>query len=149
MSYVITPRHTFLQATNYDANLGEYRVKSLLGTNQQRFTFQIPSDFSSIQSFIVLGNVSPGAALTNRDIDFYFEYHTENQIYNQGSTSDTTTVYDLSSYSNKTYGFDFTTLLQTKILARYILGMRIDHKTIGGPIRYFGIELIYYPKQGE
>jgi len=147
MSHIILPRHEFLQCTNYDSNLGNYRAKDIVATGGQRFTFQIPYPLKAIKSIKLLGNVSAGAAGVDRDIDFYFSWHQPGQAYDAGNTSDTTTLYNLSAYANKTYSFNFTSIL-TGLVSHDLLGLFVDHIAIGGAIRYFGIELIYYPIEG-
>lgn len=140
MSYLIYKTANFLP--DQDGNLGTYRIKSQIGSVQFRYTFAIPMDFKKLISAKLLGNVSAGAAQTNRDIDLFINSHQEGEVENQKTTSDTTTLYDLSAFANKTYGLVFTSLIPTPT-AGDTVGINVDHNGIGGTIFYFRLELIY------
>lgn len=138
----ITYKSKFYNATNYDGNLGNFRVKSQIGTATFRYTFQLPHDLKNIISAKLLGNISAGAAQSGRDIDIFIDAHQEGQAYNQKTASDVSSTYDLSSSSGLTYAFDITSLIPTPT-AGDLVGLAVDHNAIGGTIYYFGIELIY------
>lgn len=129
---------------DHDGNLGTYRVKSQLGSVQFRYTFAIPDDFRSLISAALKGNVSPGAAGIGRDIDLFVSAHGDGEVENEKTASDTTTTYDLSAFSNKTYSLGLTSVINALgVSGGDSVGVNVDHNGIGGTIFYFRLELIY------
>ena len=124
------------------SNIGYYDALAVAPSSDGFFNFAMPSDLSSIYDIRLLGVISPGAALTNRDIDLYSDYASIAENYSTHSQSDTTSTYDLSTYSDKIYGFDLSGIV-TNIVADDLLGIRVAHNDIGGAIRYLGIRLKY------
>jgi hypothetical protein len=141
MSYL--PFKSFQVTVDHDANLDNYRVKSQIGTVTFRHTIQLPWDLKGLISVKLVGNISAGAAQAARDIDRYVSAHQIGEVVNQKSASDTTTLFDLSTFSNKTYGFEFSNLIPAPT-AGDIVGLQQDHNAIGGTIYYFQIQGIYY-----
>ena len=141
MSYL--PFKSFQVTVDHDGNLDNYRIKSQIGSVTFRYTFQLPWDLKGLLSVELVGNVSNGAAQASRDIDRYVSAHQIGEVVNQKSASDTTTTFDLSASSNKTYGFNFTSLIPAPT-AGDIVGLQQDHNSLGGTIYYFQIQGIYY-----
>ncbi|NHJ39634.1 MAG: hypothetical protein FK731_06325 [Asgard group archaeon] len=143
MTYLTPPKTVFLSSPVFDNELGNYKTLNVPASGDGYFNFKIPSKANLITSLKLLGNISAGAAQTARNIDFYFEYHAEGEPYNQHSDSDTTSTYDLSAFSGKTYGFELKDKMSS-LNANDLVGIFIDHSSIGGDINYFGIELTYH-----
>jgi len=131
-----------ITSTDYANVLGNFRTRTIGATGSHRFTFRLPDDLRSLIKAELLTNVSALAAGTDRDIDISIDAHQEGQTYNQKTVTDTTTLYDLSAYSGKTYSFNITSLLPTPT-AGDIIGVFIDNNGIGGGMDYFLIHLIY------
>lgn len=129
-------------SVDHDGNDDNYRIKSQSAGIAFRYTFSIPSDFTHLISATLYGNITPGAAQTDRDIDRYISAHQPGQVVNQKTASDTTTLFDLSTFANKTYAFEITTLIPTPT-AGDIVGLKQDHGPIGGGVNYFQIALAY------
>jgi hypothetical protein len=137
-------KEVFLACTDYNANLGNYRTRSISATGGQRFAFPgIPEDFNSLVSIYLVGIVSSGADGSGKDIDIYTDYGGNNELYNIHTESDTTSTYDLTGQTNKrTNVIDLSTVL-TNLGAGDSIGLFVDHKGIGGAINYIGIQLKY------
>jgi hypothetical protein len=145
MAYLTRQEKIFLP--DQDGNLGTYRIKSQIGTVQFRYTFVVPSDYRSLILAKLDGDVSPGAAGTNRNIDLFISSHGDGEPENQKTASDTAGSYDLSAYSNKRYPLVFTSLLSVlNPSAGDTVGLNIDHNSIGGTIYYMDLILIYSRK---
>ncbi len=125
-----------------DANLGDHRVQNITGSGSHRFEFQIPADFLALEKLILILSPTAGAAGSGKDIDISSDYATFGEAFNFHSESDTTSVYDFTGETDQIVEFDITGIF-TSIGPRDICGIFVDHKTIGGSIRYFGIELEY------
>jgi hypothetical protein len=143
MTYL--PEKTFQVSINWDGNSDNYRIKSQIGSVQYRYTFKLPSDMrpNGLRSLKIFGNITPGAAQTDRDIDRFISAHQPGEVETAKIASDTTTLYDLSAFANKTYGFEMIDLIPSPT-AGDIVGLNMDHNGLGGSINYYLIEGIYY-----
>ncbi len=139
------PLATIFIPTDHDANLGNHRVQNISGAGSHRFEFQVPIDFAGVNSIKLYGAPSSGAAGSGKDIDLFSDYAGIGEIYNTHSQSDTTSTYDLTGFTDKIFGFDIQPLF-TDIQPSDFCGIFIDHKSIGGAIKYFGIIFIYVRK---
>jgi len=125
---------------DHDSNYGEYRVQSISGTGSFRFTFFIPHCLSVITHVHMICIVTASAAQAGRDIDLYSNYGADGELYNQNTEQDITSTYDLSAYPEKFHEFDIAHVFSS-IAAGDRCGIRVDHKSIGGYIRYLGIKV--------
>lgn len=130
-------------ATDYNANSGDSRVRAIAGTGGHRFSFPIPSDFNSLVSVYLVGEITSGAAGSGKDIDLSSEYGGMDQASNFYSETDTTTVYDFTGKSGqRTRAIDLSVVLNN-IAADQGVGVFVDHNGIGGSINYLWVELKY------
>jgi len=132
----------FFAATNYDANLGNYRVQTVGASSSQRFTFKIPQQAVTVISIQLVGIIAAGAAGSGKNIDLYSDYATIGETYNTHTQSSTTATYDFTGMTNKITAIDVTSLF-TAIAPDDVCGILVDHIAIGGNIYYLGIVLHY------
>lgn len=129
--------------TDYNANLGNIRVRSVAATGAYRFSFHIPNDFVTLVSCTAIGVISSGAAGAGKDIDLTSDYGAFGEAYNFHTESDTTTVYDFTGKANQwDEAIDLSVVL-SNLSAGDSVGIQIDHNGIGGAISYIGIKFIY------
>ena len=137
-------KEIFLAGTNYGANLGNIRVRSIGGSGGFRFTFKAPVDLVTVDSIVLIGIPTAGAAGAGKDIDLSSDYGALGEASNFHSESDTTTLYDLTGTSGQwTAVLDLTVVL-SQLAADDYVGIFVDHNGIGGAIRYAGIRLRYF-----
>lgn len=130
------------QRSDYNANLGKFRVRSIASSGSHRFTFIIPDDFVSLVSLHLIGVPASGAAQANRDIDIASDYGGTDELYFTHSESDTSVVYDLSGATDIIKHLDISSVF-TNISAGDSCGILVDHNSIGGTMNYIGIEVEY------
>ena len=134
--------HLFFIGCDYNANYGNYRVRSLAGTGGQRFTFHVPDNFSSLVSLNLIAICSSGAAGSGRDIDLFSEYGAIDEDYDTHSESNTSITYDFTGKTDKIIEIDISSVF-TSLDAGDYCGIFIDHNAIGGTLYYIGVELQY------
>ncbi len=132
----------FFPCPDYDSNTADYRTRAVGATAEQRFNFQIPSDFGTLVSVELCGMVSAGAAGSGKDIDLASDYAAVGEIYNQHSESDTGTTYDFTGLTYMWARIDLSPVFSA-LGAGDQCGVLVDHNGIGGTINYFGIILEY------
>jgi hypothetical protein len=118
------------------------RVRTLTSVADYEFNGAFPGDFNSIVKMVIRGFISSGAAGSGKDIDMSVELAGEGQVYNNRTASDTTTVYDLTGYTDSLYEFDISGLFSAAVAGDHF-GLLVDHNTIGGSIYYVDIVLEY------
>src|SRR4030042_2128184 len=134
-SKIVSTQVFFIAAP--DANYGDYRVQTILGTGSQRFTIAVPCNFISLVSARLI--FSPVATITGgKTVDLHSDYAKigENyQIHSEDSlgiaisgTQDTICSLDLSS-------------VLSSIAANDVVGILMALNTIGTSIKVFGIQL--------
>lgn len=135
-------RQIFYNATDYNNNNGSYRNRNIGGAGGHRFTWQIPDDFASLESLLLIGIISAGAAGASKDIDLTSEYALLGEVSNQNSETDNTTLYDFTGLSGRIGSIDLSTVFGS-LQANHFCGVFVDHNAIGGAISYLGIQLKY------
>jgi len=128
-------------APEYDGNQGNYRVKSIIAAGSERFTFMIPSDFTSLTSLVLVGFPSAGAAGASKDIDLYSDYAGVGQDAQTHQESDTTSLYTIPA-ANIIWEFNISGVFNSLSAGDYC-GILVDQKGIGGSVYYLGIRLKY------
>jgi hypothetical protein len=136
-----TPTKEKWFAPNHDGVIGNYRVKSLIGSGADRITFMIPHDFTSLTELVLVGITSAGAAGAGKDIDLYSDYAGAGEDAQTHQESDTTSTYTIPA-ANTMWEFDISGVFSSLSAGDYC-GVQIDHKSIGGTIYYLGIRLKY------
>jgi len=131
--------------SEYDADLGDFRVKNIAANAESRFTFRIPNDFFSLIKLVITGNPTAGAAGAGKNIDLFSDYATIGEPFNQNSESDTTTTYDFTGNTDQFIEIDLSVVFSS-ISAGDRCGLLLDHNAIGGIIRYLEIEIVYFTK---
>jgi hypothetical protein len=132
-------KHKFISGAEYNANFGNFRVRSIAGTGAFRFTFNVPLDFVSLVSIEAIG--IPAFTGDAKNIDLASDYGAIGETYNTHSESDTISTYS-GFVTNKVYALNLASVF-TALAAGDYCGVLIDHVTIGGSINYLGILLKY------
>jgi len=143
-------QHTHYATIEYDANYGYHRVNAISGTGSARFECKIPADFQSLVSFYLRGYPGTGTDGSGKNIDLNSEYGEPNELYNHYAEANTTATYDLTGTLDKlTNVLDLSVVasMLNQAMAKGSFGFFVDHKTIGGTIRYTDIELTYYRRK--
>lgn len=126
------------EASNYDGNLGDYRVQQIGGTGAHRFTFDIPNGFVSLVS-LVFRCVAAGTVV-DVDIDLASDYALPGENFAANSETDAGSVYSFTA--NEIAELDISPVFSS-LAAGQSCGVFVDHKGIGTTIRYLGIRMIY------
>lgn len=134
-------KHIFY-VINTDANVGDFRVRSVGAAGNFRITFLVPHDFTSLVSIGLVGIPTAGAAGAARDIDIESDYATFGEIYNTNSETNTTITYNLTGTADRITSLDISSVF-TGIAANDLCGFFFTHNAIGGTINYLGIVLRY------
>lgn len=133
----------FLSRTDYNANQGEFRTRSIGASGAHRFTFQIPEDLATLISLEAVGIPTAGAAGAARDIDLFSNYGAVGDLFNANAESDTGTTYDLTGTADRlTEVLDFAAVLSGAVPGDFC-GVQVDHNGIGGAIEYLGLFITY------
>lgn len=136
------PTRVVFIPVDHGSNFSVYRTRSVGSAGSWRLDFNVPYDFTSIVSLEIIGIVSAGAAGAAKNIDLTSEYGALNEVYNTHTSTDTTSTYDLTGYTNKFYNLNIAPLFPA-LAAGDFCGIFVDHKGIGGSIDYLGIRLRY------
>lgn len=134
-------RQVFINA-GYNANTDNYRVRNVIGGGGHRFSFHIPSDFVSLNSLLLVGIISAGAAGPGKDIDLFSNYALLGELNTQNAENDTLTTYDFTGLANRIGSIDLSVVF-SNLQANHFCGVFVDHNGIGGAISYLGILLNY------
>jgi hypothetical protein len=135
---------TLFIPADHDANLGDYRVRSVPGTGAHRFNVMFPTDLTTLNECKLVGIPSAAAAGSGKDIDLLSDYGAIGELYNQHSESDTTTTYDFTGKTDKLVQIDLMPVLSA-VAAGDLAGIQVDHNSIGGSMFYLGIVMRYTP----
>jgi hypothetical protein len=120
-----------------------YRSRSIAGSGNFNFIFQIPLDFIALVDAHLMCFPSAGASGTGKDIDLTTAYCNELlDAYNLYGGSDPTNTFDITGYANKRFQIRFTALLGS-VVAGSLGGVNVTHNAIGGAIDYIGIVIKY------
>lgn len=138
----VMAKEFFWGATDYNADMGSYRVRNIGGSGAHNFTFRFPVDFGAIVKLCLLAIPSAGAAGAARDIDLFSDYAAPGEPFNNHTQSDTTSTYDLTGTSGEIFELDIAPLF-TSASAFDVAGIEVDHNAIGGAIEYLGVLLRY------
>jgi hypothetical protein len=130
-----------IAATDYNTNNLNYRTRSVASTGSQRFTFIIPTDFTTLISMQLLASVSVGAAGPGRQISLISNYGKSNEEINLNIEINTLTL-DLTGMSNLHKEIDISSVF-TGIEAGDRCGLLVDHLAILGSIDYLSLKLRY------
>lgn len=133
-----TTKEVFFNATDYNVNVGDFRMRSIGGTASHRFTFAVPDDFVSLTSLELLA-VSNGTN-TGRDIDISSDYGAVGENYFNHSETDTTSTYDFTV--NEITALDISGIYSS-LAAGDFCGLFVDHNSVGFGINYLGIKMVY------
>jgi len=109
------------------------------GTNQTtNFSFEIPSDFSSVKRAVV--RLIPDSSFVSVDIDLTLGFGGTGELFTANSNTDTTTTYSFTS--DQISEIDISALF-TSVSASDSVGFELDHNAIGGTIHYTALILEY------
>ena len=133
-------KERFIAATDYNANIGDYRARSVGSTGNQRFTFSVPLDFDSLVAIDLIG--IPNGTNAAADIDISSEYAAAGQASDTHSESDTTSTYSLTS--GNIDALDVSGVFSS-LAAGDFCGLFVDHQGLGLTVNYLGIRLRYNP----
>jgi hypothetical protein len=148
MTYSPEVKKMFFQADPTTLNLGEYRVRGQSGTAAHRYNAYLPSDFKSLKKAVIWISIPPAVAGSGKDIDISSTYHKPGttDVFNENSESDTTTVYDLTGWDNRTYELDVSGVL-TSVTANTLVGVEVDNNSVGATTQTFGGYYEYYTEE--
>lgn len=140
----------FLAGTDYNSNLdteGDYRVRNIAGVGEHRFTIQIPSDVINLVDLWVVG--VPAATFVDQSFTYNSSFGTskENdqgpQDYDQFNG---TVTKNMSGTINKLVRFPIKEILTDggdTAQPGDMVGIRVDHNSIGTNIDYLGLIIGY------
>lgn len=130
-------KQVFLNATDYVANSGDYRVRSVGATGTFRFTFSIPFDYTTLISVELIG--FPGANGTTQSFTLNSDYGAIGEQYNVNSESNSIT----KTFTNgELMALDLSSVFSA-LSANDFCGVQVTHNSIGTSIDYIGILLKY------
>lgn len=137
-SIVGQDKFVFIAATDYSANVGNFRVRAVAGSGSYRFTFHVPFDFNSIVSAGLV--VIPAGDVVGGNIDLSTEYGAIGEVYNLNTETDTTSTY---SFTTNQLGLLSITTVLTGVAAGDYVGLLVNHLAIGTTLNYLGLLLRY------
>lgn len=129
-------------AIETSSTLDNQRVRNLLADGAFEFTFVVPPDFASLVSLQIFGTPTAGAAGSGKNIDLYSNYYGLDEPKNQHIESDIGTTYDFTGNTDQGIVIDLSNVF-SDLSADDSCGVKIDHETIGGGIRYTQIVMGY------
>ncbi len=131
-------KEIFYNATNYDANESNYRVRAIGGAGAFRFTFRVPHDFNAITDLVMVcipeGTVGPVS------IDLFSDYAAVGEDAQNHSESDL--AFTTSFVANQMTEYSITSVFSALAAGDYC-GILIDHQGIGTTVDYLGVRLRY------
>jgi len=133
----------WLNATDYDSDLGDFRVQTILANDQHRFTFAIPRDAAYITGLELVVIPTGGAAGAGKSITLNSDYGQPGELYTNHSASNTAT------YTIPAADTIFTLSLLPvfgSVAANDQCGVEVDHNAIGGSMYYLGVRIRYLPQ---
>jgi len=122
----------------YNNNLGDYRTRSLGGTANERITFRVPQDFSSLVDLYAI--LQPVGTVTAQDIDLTTDYALDTEAHDANSESDLSTLY---TFTAGVFGKIDLTGVFSSLEKNHNCGVNIDQNSIGTTINYLGIFMGY------
>jgi len=131
----------FFKADTNSSN-GSHRVRTITSSGAWRFEFKIPTDYSSLNSLVLIGIISAGADGSGKGIDWTSEYGGTGEDKAIHTESDTVQTFDLTGTTDQFYSFDISGVF-TSISAGDNCGLLVNHGGIGGDIDYIGVYIAY------
>ena len=122
--------------------LGNRPTKRVGASASGEFAFQVPVNYGSVISLVLLGIPQVAAAGAGKDIDIAADYAAAGETRTQHTANDTTTVYDLTGKGDVLWELDISGLFGS-LAAGDWAGLKVTHNAIGGAIDYLGIRLTY------
>jgi len=137
---LFTTRVLFIPAT-YDNVRGYFSVQRIGQNDSAHFNFVMPQDYISTVDFLLVGICTAGAATTSRDIDLFSDHGNffADTTYHAVAESDTATLYDFTGKTDKFVQLDLTKIYSAPRNAGDLIGVKVQHNSIGGNIDYLGI----------
>jgi len=126
-----------------ESTFGRQVVVEIPSNGGGNLTFVIPNEAISVLSAKLLGMPESGAAGTGKDIDFYTDYGQLGESPTTHQESDTTTTYDFTGLTGIISQIADLVGILTNAIGGDIVGVEVDHNSIGGAIQYLGVQLTY------
>jgi hypothetical protein len=131
-------KEVFFPIDSTDANLGDFRTKSVSSGGILRSDFQVPSDFSTLVSLEVI--LIPAGTNAAAPVDLYSDYGAIGEAYTQNSESLSTT-WNLGTASNF-YAMNISGVFAS-LEAGDFCSIMIDEGNFGFVTHYLGVRLKY------
>jgi hypothetical protein len=131
-------KELFFAGTDYNANKNDYRARSIAASGAHRFTFYIPSDFSSLVELVLVGIAN--ATIAGVDIDLQSDYALAGEDSQTNSESDVTSTYSFTN--NFITEIDISAVF-SNLAAGHYCGLFVDHNGIGTTVNYLGVRMRY------
>lgn len=124
--------------TDYNANIGDIRTRSILTVGNHRFPFTVPPDFSVfVEAYI---ERIPAASFAGKPITLESDYALIGESFQTNSELDNTTLY--SGTVNQWGKLDLSTVL-SNLQAGHIGGVTVTHVVVGTTVYYGRLVLRY------
>lgn len=130
-------RSVFVTGTDYAADFGDYRVRTIDSTSAHRFSFVVPDDFTSVTAtalVVIAGSAGGGVGV---DIDLSSDYGADGEQSDNHSETDTTSTYNIPA-TGTLFLLDLAPVLSA-VAPGDRVGVLVDHQTIGGDLHYLGV----------
>jgi hypothetical protein len=125
------------------STFGRQVVVSVAANGGTNMTFVIPGEATSIVAANLLGMPTSGAAGAGKDIDFYTDYGGIGESPTTHQESDLVSTYDFTGLTGIISTIADLAGILTNAIGGDVVGLEIDHNSIGGAIQYLGLQLIY------
>lgn len=122
-------------------SLGDFKVLSIGASSSNRFTFNIPPDFVTLQKLVLIYSAASGANGSGKNIDLTSDYGAISEQYNNHSESDTSSTYTIEAVGEMAE-LNISGVFSS-IAAGDYCGLLVSHSAIGGSIDYLGTLLEY------
>jgi len=128
----------FYTGTSFNANRGDFRVRTIATDAAFRFSFPVPADLVTLVSVGVMG--IPELTNPAAQIDLLSDYGAVGEAFNTHSESDLGGTFAV--VDDELFELDVTSVFSA-LAAGDRCGIRVDHMAIGGNIDYIGVRMAY------
>lgn len=152
LEVIVRRKNAMIRFASIDtnSNMGSFRTRSVSGSGAFRFNLIFPNDFDPLSPLggpivALLGIVSAGAAGTGKTIDMTSEYGSHgflNETYNNSSEFQSS-IFNLVGQTNKFVAIPLSDVM-SGVEKDDVVGVLVDHQSIGGSIDYVGIIYQYW-----
>lgn len=131
-------KEVFFHGSEYDTDIGDYRLKFISANGIQNFSFKVPNDFNTLDSIELI--ILPVNTNASADIDLDSDYALTGELSNTNSESEAANTYSLSA--NTWTSIDISPVFSS-LQANHRCGLKVTLNGVTGGINALGIQLRY------